>query len=121
MHLSLGVLSVSRHILHVLLAAWLMGCFAMPAMAEISSVRQKELVHLVRQDCGSCHGMLLTGGLGLPLTPQALRDKPFEGLVATVYYGRPGTAMPPWRSIITEQEAEWIVRQLMAGFPSELQ
>lgn len=111
----------SHRALFVMLAMWLMGCFAMPAMAEISSMRQKELIHLVRQDCGSCHGMRLTGGLGLPLTPQALQDRPFEGLVATVVYGRPGTAMPPWRSIITEQEAEWIVRQLMAGFPSEPQ
>lgn len=87
------------------------------AATEPSTVRQRELVHLVRQDCGSCHGMQLTGGLGLPLTPEVLKDKPFESLVATVYYGRPGTAMPPWQSIITEQEAEWIVRQLMTGFP----
>ena len=95
----------------------MLGGFAPPAAAEPASARQAELIHLVRQDCGSCHGMRLTGGLGLPLTPQALRDKPFEGLVATIYYGRPGTAMPPWRSIITEPEAEWITRQLMAGFP----
>lgn len=87
--------------------------------SEPAIARQKELVHLVRQDCGSCHGMQLTGGLGLPLTPEALKDKPFEGLVATVVYGRPGTAMPPWKSIITEQEAEWIVRALMAGFPED--
>jgi cytochrome c55X len=89
--------------------------------AEPSPDRQRELIHLVRQDCGSCHGMQLTGGLGLPLTPQALKDRPFEGLVATIYYGRPGTAMPPWKSIITEPEAEWIVRQLMMGFPEEKQ
>lgn len=84
-----------------------------------SAQRQRELTHLVRQDCGSCHGMQLTGGLGLPLTPEALKDRPFDGLVATIYYGRPGTAMPPWQSIISEQEAAWIVRQLMQGFPEE--
>lgn len=89
------------------------------AATEPSAARQKELVHLVRQDCGSCHGMQLTGGLGLPLTPEVLKERPFEGLVATVYYGRPGTAMPPWQSIISEKEAEWIVRQLMAGFPED--
>jgi cytochrome c55X len=87
--------------------------------SEPALARQKELIHLVRQDCGSCHGMQLTGGLGLPLTPEALKDRPFEGLVATVFYGRPGTAMPPWKSIITEQEAEWIVRALMTGFPED--
>lgn len=89
------------------------------AATEPSTDRQRELVHLVRQDCGSCHGMQLTGGLGVPLTPQALRDRPFDGLVATVYYGRPGTAMPPWKTIMSEKEAEWIVRQLVTGFPEE--
>jgi cytochrome c55X len=87
--------------------------------AEPEAARQRELVRLVRQDCGSCHGMQLTGGLGLPLTAAALKERPFDGLVATVVYGRPGTAMPPWKSIVTEPEAEWIVRQLMNGFPEE--
>ncbi|MBU0751257.1 MAG: cytochrome c [Gammaproteobacteria bacterium] len=88
--------------------------------SDPGAARQSELVRLVRQDCGSCHGMQLTGGLGLPLTAEALRDKPFDGLVATVVYGRPGTAMPPWKTILSEPEAEWIVRQLMQGFPTEV-
>jgi cytochrome c55X len=87
--------------------------------AEPSQPRQRELLHLVRQDCGSCHGMRLTGGLGLPLTPEALRDKPVEGLEATVYYGRPGTAMPPWKSVLSEAEVHWIVQKLMTGLPNE--
>lgn len=95
-------------------------CLAGPALAtEPDAARQRELVRLVRQDCGSCHGMQLTGGLGLPLTVAALKERPFDGLVATVVYGRPGTAMPPWKSIVTEAEAEWIVSQLMQGFPEE--
>lgn len=85
----------------------------------VSTQRQTELIRMVRQDCGSCHGMSLKGGLGSPLLPEALRDKPVEGLVATVMQGRPGTAMPPWNAIITEQEAEWIVAHLLAGFPQE--
>lgn len=80
---------------------------------------QRELVRLVRQDCGSCHGMKLTGGLGVPLTRQALADKPVEGLAMTILYGRPGTAMPPWRSLLTEAQAWWIAEQLIAGFPEE--
>jgi mono/diheme cytochrome c family protein len=50
------------------------------------AARQKELVRLVRQDCGSCHGMTLRGGLGPALLPENLRDKPAEGLAATIYY-----------------------------------
>lgn len=74
---------------------------------------------MVRQDCGSCHGMRLTGGLGPPLTAQALRDRPLESLVATVLQGRPGTPMPGWRSMLDEADARWIAQQLQAGFPAE--
>lgn len=81
--------------------------------------RRDELVRLVRQDCGSCHGMTLKGGLGLPLTADALRGKPAESLSATIIYGRPGTAMPPWSRFLNETEADWIVGRLMAGFPEE--
>lgn len=86
-------------------------------MAEPSSARQKELIHLVRQDCGACHGMTLKGGLGPALLPDALADKPGEGLVATIISGRPGTPMPPWGRFLTDDEAQWIVDKLLAGFP----
>ncbi len=86
---------------------------------EPAPARQRELIHLVRQDCGSCHGMKLTGGLGSPLTAEALRDKPLEGLEATIHGGRPGTAMPPWKTILSESEIQWIVHKLMTGFPTE--
>lgn len=79
--------------------------------------RQRELVKLLRQDCGSCHGMRLTGGLGPPLTPEALRDKPAASLTATIIAGRPGTAMPPWRPFISEAEAAWLVARLREGDP----
>lgn len=99
------------------LTAVLLGSLSMPGMAEVSASRQKELVYMVRQDCGSCHGMTLRGGLGLPLLPETLADKPVEGLVATIIGGRPGTPMPPWRRFLSEDEAQWIVERLMAGFP----
>lgn len=81
--------------------------------------RQSELVRLVRQDCGSCHGMTLAGGLGPALLPSLLRDKPAESLVATILYGRPGTPMPPWGAFLNENEAKWIVDNLLKGFPDE--
>ena len=81
--------------------------------------RARELIHIVRQDCGSCHGLTLKGGLGPALTVEALADKPAEGLVATIIGGRPGTPMPPFSTIVTEPEAEWIVDQLLRGFPPD--
>jgi cytochrome c55X len=91
----------------------------LPAEPLPSPARQRELVHLVRQDCGSCHGMTLQGGLGPSLTPEALRDKPADSLVATIHGGRPGTPMPPWHRFVSEAEARWIVEQLLVGFPQE--
>ena len=86
---------------------------------DISLDRQHYLVRMVRQDCGSCHGLLLTGGLGPPLTPTALRDWPIDSLTATILHGRPGTPMPPWSRFVTEAEATWIARNLRDGFPKE--
>lgn len=82
-----------------------------------SASRQQELVHLVRQDCGSCHGLTLQGGLGPALTAPALRGFTVDLLVATIWHGRPGTPMPPFAGILTSYETDWIARQLLAGFP----
>ncbi|WP_425486410.1 c-type cytochrome [Aromatoleum diolicum] len=101
-------------------------CVAMSAVpsaqAQVAAPqpeRMRALVHLVRQDCGSCHGLTLQGGLGPALTAAALRDKPREGLIATIVGGRPGTPMPPFRGIVSEDEAVWVVDRLIEGFPAD--
>jgi len=85
--------------------------------AEPSADRQQALVHLVRQDCGSCHGLTLKGGLGPALTPAVLQQRPVDSLIATIIHGRPGTPMPPFKGILSEADAQWIAHQLLAGFP----
>lgn len=98
----------------VALMAWL---GAMPAAwAERPAA---ELIHIVRQDCGSCHGLTLQGGLGPALTEAALRNRPPEYLSSTILHGHPGTPMPPFRGILDEADAKWIATQLLAGFPRE--
>lgn len=83
--------------------------------ADPAPARQRELLELLKQDCGSCHGMRLTGGLGPALTPEALRTKPVDSLVATIFHGRSGTPMPPWRRFVSEAEAQWLVARMLAG------
>lgn len=90
-------------------------CFAFPAFAEVSADRAQALEHLVIQDCGSCHGLTLKGGLGRPLTPEALDYAEPEGLALIILDGVPGTAMPPWRPLLTEDEAMWIAHYLKEG------
>jgi len=89
------------------------------AIADARADRPAELIRLVRQDCGSCHGLTLQGGLGPALTPAALRDRPPEALFVAILHGRTGTPMPPFRGILDETDARWIVAKLLAGFPQE--
>lgn len=80
-----------------------------------STARRAELVHLLRHDCGSCHGLTLKGGLGPPLLPATLADKDRAALVVTVLEGRPGTAMPPWKHELAEAEVRYLVDLLVEG------
>ena len=59
--------------------------------------------------------MTLKGGLGPPLLAADLEGLPAEGLVAIIMDGVPGRPMPPWRGLLPETEAAWLVEQLQAG------
>lgn len=127
---SSGAESRPRPILSFLLGLGVIATFAVavlalminPALADLSihapsAERQLELTRFVRQECGFCHGLKLTGGLGSPLTTQALAGKPREALEATILYGRTGTAMPGWTPYLNEADVAWIVAMLLKGFP----
>ncbi len=96
----------------LLVLAW-----PMSGRAEPAPERQTELLRMLRQDCGSCHGMRLTGGLGPALTADALQGKPWQSLSATIFHGRPGTPMPPWKSMLSSDEADWLALQLLSPAP----
>jgi len=85
------------------------------AVAEITSERQDELLYFLKHDCGSCHGMTLQGGLGPALLPETLAGKPSEYLVTTIMEGRKETAMPGWKTMLTQSEAAWLTEQLKNG------
>jgi cytochrome c55X len=90
---------------------------SLPALAEVPPDRAAELEHLVLQDCGSCHGLTMKGGLGRPLTREALAEADRDTLALIVLDGLPGTAMPPWRPLLTEAEALWIADYLKGETP----
>ncbi len=83
--------------------------------AAPAPARQAELRDLLLQDCGSCHGMTLKGGLGPPLTPEALAGKSPELLRRTIVEGRPGTPMPPWGGLLSDADIDWLVKILLNG------
>lgn len=89
---------------------------ALPALAGgIAPQDASRLEHLVVQDCGSCHGLTLKGGLGSDLTAEKLDGAAPETLASIILDGVPGTAMPPWRPLLSEDEALWIANYLKKG------
>ena len=83
--------------------------------ADVSAARQAQLMSLLDRDCGSCHGLTRQGGLGPALTKQALAGKSPIMLREVILNGRSGTPMPPWKSFLSEQEADWLVQVLIQG------
>ena len=89
--------------------------FSVAGIADPADQRKAEILHLLKHDCGSCHGMTLKGGLGLSLLPERLKLFSEEQLAAVILHGRPGTPMPPWSPFLTEQEALWLAGLLKQG------
>lgn len=83
--------------------------------SNIDMARQIELRYMVQQDCGSCHGMTLKGGLGPSLLPERIAALPDQYLFDAIFHGREGAPMPPWASILKTEEIHWIVQQLKMG------
>jgi cytochrome c55X len=84
------------------LATIALALVAFPALAGgLSPERAVELEHLVRQDCGS------------DLRAETLAGTELQALVQIILDGVPGTAMPPWRPLLTEGEALWIAEYLL--------
>lgn len=111
-----GKMKVTIKALNVLVAACVLFSSHLCAMtAELSTEQQTQLIHMVKQDCGSCHGMTLKGGLGPTLLPNEMNKLSQSTIKNTILFGRPGTAMPPFESILTENEALWISQQLQQG------
>jgi cytochrome c55X len=103
--------TVFRSILTTLLLLPLYALAAEP----LSEQRKEEIGQIVQQDCGSCHGLTLKGGLGPNLDPARLAQYPDGFLKVTILHGRPGTPMPPWGPLFSGDEIHYIATQLRSG------
>ena len=94
-------------------------CLGLGAAAAAASATEFDAEHtaalerLVIQDCGSCHGLTLKGGLGPDIRAETLAGTDPETLTTIILDGVPGTAMPPWRPLLSEEEAQWISEYLL--------
>jgi len=93
---------------------------ASPGLSDVQTIsadRAAALRYMLIQDCGSCHGLSLGGGLGPALQHEQVANKPVEYLAYTILNGRPGTAMPPWSRFLSEQEGQFLARELRGENP----
>lgn len=95
----------------ILLALWP----ALAAAVEPTPARQGELLHLLKHDCGSCHGLTRKGGLGPPLLPADLAGQDPAVLALVILEGVAGTPMPPWKSELSAADAVWLAERLQQG------
>lgn len=103
-----------KHISGLLLAVSLLA-FTQAVATPLEQARKDELKNILLQDCGSCHGITLKGGLGPALTTDALQGKPENYLQQTILEGHPGTPMPPWKDILSVPDINYLVSLLKAG------
>ena len=101
-------------------AVWLLflasiASTAIAATGAVTDSRAKQLRNIVLQDCGSCHGLTLKGGLGKPLRPENLRAIPERAIADLILDGVNGTPMPPWRGLLSDDDALWVARALKTG------
>ncbi|MGQ7248572.1 c-type cytochrome [Halomonas sp. V046] len=83
----------------------------------LSADHQASLRSLLYQDCGSCHGMTLKGGLGPALTRQRMNAYDRNALAGLILSGIPDTPMPPWATLLNDDEALWLADELQRNAP----
>ncbi|RDB44286.1 cytochrome c [Halomonas sp. DQ26W] len=98
----------------LMLLGLLLSASAMAETTEdaLDPQRQAELETLLYQDCGSCHGMTLRGGLGPALPRDRMEGFSVEALAHIIQYGIPGSAMPGWKALLSDDEARWLAEHL---------
>ncbi|OZG72972.1 hypothetical protein BTA51_13515 [Hahella sp. CCB-MM4] len=96
-------------------AALLISITTTVCFADSETLDHAGLTNMVRQDCGSCHGYYLKGGLGPPLRPSEIERLDINAIRAIIKFGKPDTAMPPWKDLLTDAEIAWISQGLLNG------
>lgn len=104
------------------LSSLFLAVLALPSLAAgdaLGPERQAELETLLYQDCGSCHGMTLRGGLGPSLPRDRMATFNREALTLIILQGIPGSAMPGWKALLSEADARWLAEHLQTDNPLE--
>ncbi|HPV06048.1 MAG TPA: cytochrome D1 domain-containing protein [Aggregatilineales bacterium] len=84
-----------------------------PASVEASVIDGKPVDQFFADTCGGCHGPTREGGTGPALIPGRLTEPP-DFYARTIAEGRPGTIMPAWSSMLSEDEIDVLVNYILS-------
>ena len=104
---------VRLSLLAVVSCSW--AAVAAPKNQVTEDKTAQELREFVVQDCGSCHGSTLEGGLGPDLLPARMKAFADKYLQQVIGDGLPGTAMPPWRFLLSPNDITVVTKGLKNG------
>lgn len=111
-----GVFALAYALLTVSLALLLPKAFAADNQTtRLSDHEQQALIYMLKQDCGSCHGLTLQGGLGPAILQKNLQGKPQAYLEVVIANGRPGTAMPAWKNLLSAEQITFLAEYLLSA------
>ena len=74
----------------------------------------RPVVKLFQDACSGCHGTSRQGGTGPALIPQRLGSVGNEFLEEVIKNGWTGTAMPPWKDILTQQQIDDLIEYILS-------
>lgn len=83
---------------------------AAPAPSPAAEV--KPIVKLYQDTCGGCHSPNRQGATGPALIPQRIGGLGDDFLKAVILNGRPGTAMPPWKGVLSEEQINDLLKYI---------
>ena len=78
------------------------------AESEEPQVQGKSVSAYFTDTCSGCHGPTRQGATGPALLPQRLTQQD-EYYFDVIQNGKPGTVMPPWGSVLSDEEANALV------------
>ncbi len=73
-----------------------------------AEVQGKPVSAYFMDTCSGCHGATRQGSVGPALLPQRL-TQPDEYYFNVIQNGKPGTVMPPWGSVVTDEEINTLI------------
>ena len=80
------------------------------ADSPADALNSSDVVLVCVSNAAACEEIISAEGFA-----EKLQDKNAEYLSAVILHGKSGSAMPPWKALLSPEEARWIADRLLQG------